>query len=293
MQALPSPLVSTEWLAARLDEPDIRILDCTVYLHPLPGGDMRAESGRADYEKGHIPGAAFADLIADLSDPESRLRFTLPSPERFAAAMGRLGVGDDSRVVLYAAGAPGSSQGWAPRLWWMLRAFGFDRAAVLDGGWRKWLAEGRPVSTEPARHPPARFTARPRPGLFVDKTAVRAAMDAADTRLVNALTPEQHAGSGGPHYGRPGRIPGSANVPARDLFDSATGAYRPLPELESLFRAAGALDRPKVITYCGGGIAASADALVLTMLGAGDVAVYDASLQEWARDPAMPMATGE
>jgi thiosulfate/3-mercaptopyruvate sulfurtransferase len=285
MADLPTPLVSTDWLAANLDAPDLRVLDCTVYLHPLPGGDVRSESGRADYDKGHIPGAGFADLIRDLSDASSPLRFTLPSPAGFAAAMSRLGIGDGHRVVLYSGG----SQAWGPRLWWMLRAFGFDRAAVLDGGWRKWTDEGRPVATAVPSWPPATFTARPRAGLFVGKDAVRAAMDEPGTCIVNALTPEQHAGTGGSGYGRPGRIPNSTNVSARDLLDPATGAFRPLPELRQRFAAAGTLDAGKVIAYCGGGIAASVDAMVLIMLGATDVAVYDASMQEWAKDPTLPM----
>ena len=134
--------VSTEWLAARLDDPALRILDATVHLHPMPGGNMRAESEREDYLAGHIPGAAFADLIDDLSDPDSRFRFTLPDAARFGAAMGALGVSRDSAVVVYSGGTPH----WAPRLWWMLKAFGHDRAAVLDGGWGKWSAEGRPTA---------------------------------------------------------------------------------------------------------------------------------------------------
>jgi thiosulfate/3-mercaptopyruvate sulfurtransferase len=123
------PLVSTEWLAANLEHPTVRVLDCTVTLHPLPGGDMRAESGLAAFEEAHIPGAGFADLIGELSDTSSPLRFTLPERDAFAAAMGRLGVGNDTHLVLYAGVAH-----WAARLWWMLRHYGFDNAGLLDGG---------------------------------------------------------------------------------------------------------------------------------------------------------------
>jgi len=160
---------------------------------------------------------------------------------------------------------------------------------VLDGGWPKWTAEGRPISTEPGVVRPARFVARPRPGLFVGKDAVRAGIGAADIRLVNSLTAEQHAGTGGAHYGRPGRIPGSTNVPSRELLDPTTQTFRPLDELRRLFEAAGALDGRRIVTYCGGGIAASAGAFALAMLGVDDVAVYDASLQEWAKDASLPM----
>lgn len=285
--ALPGPLVSTDWLASRLGhDPSLRVLECTVHLHPLPGGDTRAESGLPEFEQGHIPDAVYADLIDALSDPDSPLRFTLPSAERFAAAMSGYGVGEGTRVVVYTRS---TSPSWAARIWWMLRAFGFDDAAVLDGGWQKWLAEGRPVSTEPVAPPPARFVARPRPGLLVGKEAVLAALDDPKAQVLNALTAEQHAGTGGPHYGRMGRIAGSVCVPARDLVDPTSNAWLPTEALREKFRAAGTLGKDRVVVYCGGGIAASADAMALTMIGVDNVAVYDASLQEWARDPSLPM----
>ena len=127
-----------------------------------------------------------------ISDPDTRLKFMAPSAERFAEAMGALGIGDDSRVVLYSAG----SIMWATRVWWMLRAFGFDHAAVLDGGWEKWQAEERPVSSTPGRYPPARFTARLKPGQFVDSDYVLSRLGDADTVAVNALAPEFHLGEG-------------------------------------------------------------------------------------------------
>ncbi len=286
---LPGPLVSTDWLANRLDHPDIRVLDATVHLHPAEEGRMRMESGRADYDAGHIPGAAFADLIQDLSDPNSPLRFTLPSPERFADGMGKLGVGDEETVVVYSGG----SMSWAPRLWLMLRAFGFDRAAVLDGGWRKWAAEGRPASTAPAVYPEARFTPRFRDGLFVDQQAVEAARRDAGAVVVNALSPAQHAGTGGHHYGRPGRIAGSVNVPAAAMLDPMTFAFRPAGEIAAACDGAGATADKRVVVYCGGGIAASQVAFAQHLIGRPDAAVYDASLQEWARDRSAAMEVGD
>ena len=279
--------VSTDWLAARLEDPALRILDATVHLHALPGGDMRAESGRGDYLAGHIPGAVFADLISDLSDPESEFRFTLPDAARFGRAMGALGVSNDSAVVVYSGGTPH----WAPRLWWMLKAFGHDRAAVLDGGWGKWKAEGRPAAAGNETPVPAVFEARRRPGYFVGRTEVEAALADPGAVVLNSLTAEQHAG-GGPHYGRPGRIAGSANVPSRDLVDPATGAMLPMSQIRRAFGEAGALEAKRVVTYCGGGIAASLGAMALHLLGQQNVAVYDDSLQAWARDPSLPMETG-
>jgi thiosulfate/3-mercaptopyruvate sulfurtransferase len=281
--------VETAWLAARLDDPAIRVLDSTVFLHPIPGGrGFRRESGRAAWESSHIPGSGFADMLEDLSDPHSPLPQMLPPAAQFEAALSRYGVGDDTTVVLYDR----VTHIWAARLWWMLRAFGFDRAAVLNGGWRKWVAEDRPVSSEPDRRPPARFVARPRTGLFVGKAEVLAALADPTVCVVNALSPEQHAGTGGVAYGRPGRIAGSVNVPAQQLVDPTTHAFLDPDRLRDRFRTAGALDAGQVITYCGAGIAASGDAFVLALLGHPRVAVYDASLTEWAPDPALPMETG-
>ena len=140
-----NPLVETDWLAAHLDDPGTRVLECTVYLHPadVPGG-FRVESGRAKWSEGHIPGAGFADLQDDLSDRGSSLRFMMPAAAQFAEAMSRYGVGDGVRVILYDRAV----NMWAARIWWMLRAFGFDDAAVLDGGFKKWTREGRPVATD-------------------------------------------------------------------------------------------------------------------------------------------------
>jgi thiosulfate/3-mercaptopyruvate sulfurtransferase len=288
---LPSQLVSTEWLAANLGRPGLRILDCTVFLRPpAPNADRRAyvqESGRAAYEQGHIPGALFADLVHDLSDPDARLPFMMPSAGRFAEKMGALGVGDDSAVVCY----DGAGTMWATRVWWMLRAFGFDNAAILDGGWKKWTLEGRPTSTAVEAVEAATFTPRPRPGLIATKEDVLAAIADGGGCVVNALTPEQHRGEVAP-YGRPGHIAGSVNVSARDLVDRETGAYLPLDTLRERCAAAGTLGEGRVITYCGGGIAATSTAFVLNLLGKTDVAVYDGSLSEWARDDSLPMETG-
>jgi thiosulfate/3-mercaptopyruvate sulfurtransferase len=285
---MPDLLVETPWLAERLGEPDLRVLECTVFLHPDPAGGYRAESGRAAWAAGHIPASGFVDLTDELSDRTSPFRFMMPSPPAIAEVMSRQGVGEASRVVLYDR----AMNMWATRVWWMLRAVGFDAAAVLNGGWRKWTAEGRPVSTDVAVHEPARFVARPRPGLFAGKEEVRAACDDPGTCIVNALTEEQHHGTGGVTYGRPGRIPGSVNVPARSLVDPRTHAYLPADVLRARLAAVGATEAGRVITYCGGGIAASSDAFVLTLLGHRQVAVYDASLSEWATDPALPMEVG-
>ena len=287
--AHPEYLVATDWLAQHLDDPAVRVLECTVNLvsDSAERSGFRVESGRAAWAAGHIPGAGFADLPTELSDRASSLRFMMPPAAQFAEAMSRHGVGDGVRVVLYDRAV----NMWAARVWWMLRAFGFDRAAVLDGGWKKWTVEGRPVSTDAGARPARTFTPRSRPKLIADRAAVLAGIDNGATCVLNALSAEQHRGGGG-HYGRPGRIRGSVNVPARDLVDPASHAYLPADELRKRFAAVGALQAGRVITYCGAGIAASSDAFVLAMLGRDDVRVYDGSLSEWSADPSLPMEQG-
>lgn len=283
--ALPL-LVETSWMQEHLSDLDLRVFDCSVNL-TLVDGVMRAESGRPAWEAGHIPGSGFADLIEDLSDRSSHLPFMLPPAEQFEQAMSRYGVGNEDRVILYDTG----NHAWATRVWWMLRVFGFDNAAVLNGGWRKWSAENRPVSTEPSRYPPAKFSARLRRELVADKSQVQEFVNSPHVCLINALSTEAHTGKV-QLTPRPGRIPGSKNVPAASLIDPVTGTYLPLEELRDKFKAIGALDAGTIVTYCGGGIAATSDAFALHLLGAKHVAVYDGSLTEWSQDPALPMETG-
>jgi thiosulfate/3-mercaptopyruvate sulfurtransferase len=284
----PEFLIETQALEQRLGDPGLRIFDCTTNLIPDPKTTYQAVPGRADFEKGHIPGAQFIDLQADLSDNSQRLRFMLPSAESFAAAMSNFGVGQGTRVVLYSTANPW----WATRVWWLLRVFGFDDAAVLNGGWQKWSRESRPAETGPAKSlPPGRFVVREQRPLMVGKDAVLQAIGDGAVCTLNALSPEQHTGTGGNSYGRRGRIKGSVNLPAAHLLDPATNAFLSAAELRRRFEAVGAFDK-EVVTYCGGGIAASADAFALVMLGHPDVKLYDASLSEWASDPALPMETG-
>jgi len=287
--AHPEFLVETDRLAAQLGDPKLIVLDCTMHLIPDPKITYTVKPGREDFEKGHIPGAQFVDLQADLSAKHPKLRFMLPNAEEFAGAMGRFGVGEGSRVVLYSTTTPQ----WASRVWWMLRNYGFDNAAVLNGGFQKWAREGRAVETGPAKpRPAAKFVVREDRKLMVGKEAVLGAIGDGAVCTINALSAEQHAGSGGNTYGRPGRVARSVNVPAASLLDPASGTFLPAPALRAKFDAVGAFDRKQAITYCGGGIAASADALALVMLGHPDVRLYDASMSEWANDPSLPMETG-
>ena len=288
--AHPEFLVSTDWLAAHLEDPKVVVLDCTTHLIPDPKITYTVKPGREDFEAGHIPGAQFVDIQADVSDPDALpMRFMAPQPEAMAAAMRRFGVNRGSRVVLYST----ANLWWATRVWWLLRMIGFDNAAVLDGGFQAWAREGRPVETGPgrARREPGDVGVAQVRNLMVGKEAVQAAIGSAAVCTINALLPQQHSGAGGNSYGRPGHIAGSVNLPAAQLLDPATNRMLPADALREKFAAIGALDR-RVIAYCGGGVAATADALALVMLGHEDVVVYDASLSEWAKDESLPMAVG-
>ena len=279
-------LVESDWLENHLDDDDIRILDCMVFIHAKSG--FSVESGYDSLVQGHIPGSRFADLLVDLSDPSSRLPFMVPNVDHFSKVMSGYGIDDNKKVVLYDAG----KNMWAARIWWMLRSYGFENAAILNGGWQKWKLEGRPISTDNIKIPPATFTARPQPELIVNKADVLAAMNDENCCIINALSPPEYEGRIS-FYGRPGHIPNSINVPARALVDRHTYAYLPPSQLQAEFSNSCAFTKERAIIYCGGGAAASSVAFALTLLGASKVAVYDGSLIEWAQDSELPLVTGE
>ena len=288
----PDALISTEALARELGRAELRVYDCTTYLdYQPPGSDVpyNVVSGRGSFEAGHIPGADFLALQDEFSDQATSLRFMLAPVADLAAAFGRHGIGEGVRAVLYSIG----SMMWATRFWWMLKSLGFDNAAVLDGGFDKWQAEHRPVETgAPKGYPSANFVAKPRPGRFVGKQDVLAATGDSATVVVNALGPQFHRGLEPSRYGRPGRVPGSVNVPAATLIDSQTKGFATPAAAEAAFAAAGITRDKRVLAYCGGGISATIDLFMLHQLGFDDLALYDGSLGEWAKDPALPIETG-
>ncbi len=294
MTATPDPqrervLVDGAWLESRLDDASLRIYDCTTFLRPPRPGDgpYHPVAGRAEYDEAHIPGAGFLDVPGELSDPTSPLHFTMPDEAQLVAAFSRRGIGPGHRVVLYSAG----HIMWATRVWWMLRTLGFDDAAVLDGGWDKWIAERRPVSTEACAYPPASFAVGERRCLFVGRDEVGASLGQSGACLINALHPDYHRGDGESRYGRPGRIPGSVNVPALQLLRE-THDFVSLEEAERHFDAVGADRADRIVTYCGGGISATVDNFMLYRLGYDNVVTYDGSMGEWAADPDLPIERG-
>ena len=288
----PKAVISTEQLASALGQPDLRVYDCTTYLEPTPAGSedpYNAVPGIRTFEEAHVPGAGFLDLQGEFSDQGTRLRFMMPETTQLEAAFGRHGIGKGSRVVLYSIG----SMMWATRFWWMLRSLGFDDAAVLDGGLDKWKAEGRPIESGPAKgYPLATFKAMPRPGLFVDSGAVAAAIGDKGTTVVNALGPQFHKGLEPSRYGRPGRIPGSVNVPAATLVSAKAKDFTSLADAAAKFEAQGVTKDKNVIAYCGGGISATIDLFLLHQLGYDNLTLYDGSMGDWAKDHALPIETG-
>jgi thiosulfate/3-mercaptopyruvate sulfurtransferase len=286
----PNSLVSTEQLAGLLGRADLRVFDCTTYLEPSAEGSnepYKVVSGRQTFETGHVPGADFLDLQAEFSDRNTHLRFMMPEVGQLEQGFGRHGVDAAKTVVLYSIG----TMMWATRAWWMLRALGFD-AKVLDGGLDKWKAEGRPLESGASKgYPAATFTAKPRPGLFVGQRDVLGQLNQPGTVIVNALGANFHRGLEPSRYGRPGRIPGSVNVPAATLVDPATKALTSLADAEAKFIKQGITKDKKIVCYCGGGISATLDLFALAQLGYDKLTLYDGSMGEWARDPSLPIET--
>jgi thiosulfate/3-mercaptopyruvate sulfurtransferase len=279
----PEVLVSTEWLAERLGNPDLRVLDATYHLPNLK------RDARAEYAAAHIPGAVFFDIDA-IADPSIPLPHMLPPPGRFAEAVGALGIGDNTFVVAYDSYGLMS----AARVWWMFRAFGYDRVAVLDGGLPKWKAEGRPVDDKPVVPPPRTFTPKFRPRVLRRKndilenlkTQAEQVIDARSAGRFRGTDPEPRAGL------RSGHIPGSRNVPYASLLDPKTQTVLPAEALRQRFQAAQVdLGKP-LVTSCGSGVTACVLALGLHLIGIPQVAVYDGSWAEWGEGGSTPVETG-
>lgn len=233
-------LVTTEWLAGELGADDLVVLDCTIFLRMGDNGYV-SESGLAKFEEAHIPGAAFADLNEDLVDATSKLRYAIPTPEHFGGAMERLGVSDDTRVVLY----DGNNSMWAARVWFMLRWIGFDNAALLDGGLKAWQAEGRTCesgSPAPVAKPAGALSLNPRPRMIADKAEVLAAIGDGATCLIDALPAAVFNGDVQP-YKRLGHIPGATNIAATSMVDADTGRFKPVSDIRAMLP-----DRPEART---------------------------------------------
>jgi thiosulfate/3-mercaptopyruvate sulfurtransferase len=277
------PLVTTDWLAAHLNDPKVKILDATFKLPgvlPLP---------KDDYVKAHIPGAVFFDVDA-VSDHSNPLPHMFPTAEQFGRDVGALGVGNGDTIVVYDAG------GWVagPRAWWMFLSFGHADVRVLDGGLKKWTAEGRPVESGEASPEPATFKAAFDAARVRSMQQMIANLDSKASQVIDARPGNRFAGAvPEPRPGlRAGHIPGARNLPYGELFDASTGAMKPLEELRKAFTSAGVDTAKPIVTSCGSGVSAAVLTLALVRLGVRDTALYDGSWSEWGAEAGPPVATG-
>ncbi|WP_299701562.1 3-mercaptopyruvate sulfurtransferase [uncultured Tateyamaria sp.] len=279
----PKTLVSTDWLAAHLKDPDLRVLDASWYL-PDAGRDARTE-----YEAAHIPGARFFD-IDEISDARSDLPHMAPPPEKFMSRMRAMGVGDGHQVVVY----DGAGILSAPRVWWLFRLMGHRDVAVLDGGLPKWQAEGRPIEDIGPVIKDRHLTARFQNHLVRDVTQVSQASKLGSTQVVDARAAARFRGEAPePREGvRSGHVPGSRNLPYDTLLNGDKTLKSPA-ETRAVFENAGVdLSKP-IITTCGSGITAAILALALERMGHDSWSLYDGSWAEWGMSPMVPVATGD
>ena len=280
-----SPLVSTIWLEGRLDHPNLRIVDCSVVMNVDEDGQRNYLSGRNAWTESHIPGSAFIDILSDFGPRYNpAVPFSVALVD-FAHAMESCGISNHNQVVLYDS----TNHAWAACIWWLLRLCGID-SMILHGGWLKWITEQRSVSSEIISYPLGKINIGPRLNLIAKKKQVLQSINDEKTIIINALSADEHSGKV-KRFTRRGRIKGSVNVDCSLLVDNESHLFLPQEQLLEIFAASGVTEDNKVITYCGGGVAASLDALALTIIGFRDVAIYSGSLEEWASDPELPMET--
>ena len=286
----PEYIVQCEWLKENLKNKNIRIFDCTTYLHYTddhPFKPYDVESGFLDYKKSHIPGAAFIDLQKQLSDNNSDFSFTLPKFNQLAESFKNLGIGNPYHIILYSR----NGMQWSSRVWWMLYVLGFRKASILDGGLIEWERLDFLTESITNKFEYADFDVKLNNNVFVSKDEVLSGISKKSCVLLNALTQDLHLGEN-PRYGRRGRIPGSINIPFHELVEKQTGKFKTPFELMKIFKQKGITDNLEIINYCGGGIAATLDAFVMLQLGFKQLKIYDNSMSEWAMDQELPIEVG-
>lgn len=276
-------LVSTDWLEKHLNDADLRIVDIRGHVLPANQPTPHYFNHEADYHKSHIPGAVFIDWVREITDPDDPRHAQIAKPERYAVAMSRAGISADTMVVAYddAGGM------FAARLWWSLSYYGHNNVVVLDGGWNKWVAEGRPVSTVVPHPVPTAFSADPNPAIYRTADQVLAALNT-PTRLMDMRSEEEFRGDYA-RATRTGHIPGAVNQRRSNLLNP-NGTLLAPEQLRLKFAAIGVDESAsEVIVYCNGGVSASFGLLAMQVAGLNNGAMYDGSWKEWGNDESKPI----
>ena len=283
-------LVSTDWLAAHLNQPGVAVVDIRGYVRAtdLGGGKQQAAytGARDEYDAGHIPGAVYVDWTLDIVDRENQIKAQVAQSDDFRGAMEAIGVGDDSNVVI----VDHTGGHFATRLWWALRLYGHDRAAVLDGGFNKWTSEGKPLSTSAPSPQSVVFTPSTRPDVRVEVDQLLASIADRSALIVDARDTGQYTGAVW-RGSRAGHIPGAVSIPAKSLVN-ADGTWKSTDELDAILTAGGAGPDQPVIAYCNGGVTATAILFAMARTGRTAFANYDGSWNEWGERKDLPVETG-
>lgn len=282
-------LIETSELVARLDDPTLRIVDMRGYVRTSErDGVQHAEyvGAREVYEKSHIPGAVYIDWTRDIVDLTDPIAVQVAPPQRFAEAMGRLGIGDEHLVVAYDT-HPASQ--FATRLWWVLNYYGHGRVVILNGGLHKWQRENLPMTAAISSYPSATFTPRVQPQLRATADEVLSLLHKPGVALIDARDKGQYTGAIARDHGRAGRIPGALNIPREELIDASTGTFRSNEELSQVFSEAHISPSEHIVAYCNGGVAATSVLFSLAMLGYPSLTNYDGSWNEWGSRQDLPV----
>lgn len=281
-------LAETDWLAEHLNDPHLRIVDMRGYVRAVERDgiqDALYVGARDEYEQGHIPGAVYLDWSSDIIDPNDTVEAQVAPPQRFAAVLGHLGIGDQHLVVAYDA-HPASQ--FATRLWWALNYYGHNQVVVLNGGLAKWLRENRPMVATIPTYPPATFTPHVQPQLRATAQDVLSLLGQQEVAIVDARERGQYTGELVRGHGRPGHIPGALSIPREQVIDPATGTFRSNAEIAEIFSASGVKPQQHIVAYCNGGVAATSILFSLAMLGYPQLTNYDGSWNEWGKREDLP-----